>query len=308
MGFIGQRLLAVACVFIFLMIVILITSCMEKRATASARVKGMDAEDKERLLNALLRQFGYFYYEGQDLVLTRVDAWQRKFGYEALYDSVAPFGNMIFQCFPIYFDYAGKTWLLEIWKGQYGITSGCEMGLYHADRIIEPKEYGRTHFESASDEEMQDMTIILEGCHMEGFAFRKKHWWLAGFRVGEYHAPKQLCAVYQIRFCDPCMLRAAVKGLEKAGYPAEQYYMLRNTLVIRQHEENAFKRKLFGRIYAWIVLRKNSCLVKLFRCYTAPFKSAGDRLLFLYFRFPFLFRKIFGGRKHGVSKKTRPGI
>lgn len=308
MGIIGQRLLVVACVFIFLLLVVCITACVERRVTAAARVREMSAEDKERLLNALLRQFGYFYYEGQDLVLTRVDAWQRKYGYEALYDRMAMFGGMIFQCFPIYFDYGGKTWLLEIWKGQYGITCGCEMGLYHTDRIVEEKEYGRAHFESASDEEMQDMTIILEAPHMEGFAFHKKHWWLAGFRVGEYHAPKKLHAVYQIRFRDPCMLCAVWKGLERAGYPREQYHALRNTLVIRQQEENALKRNLFGKIYARLVLFKNHCLVKLFRCYTVPFQSAGDRILFLYFRMPGLFRKIFGGIRHGVSEKTRPGI
>ena len=34
--------------------------------------------------------------------------------------------GMVFETLPVYFDYAGKTWLIQIWKGQYGICTGCE--------------------------------------------------------------------------------------------------------------------------------------------------------------------------------------
>ena len=30
----------------------------------------------------------------------------------------------VFMCLPVYFDYGGKTWLMEFWKGGYGITAG----------------------------------------------------------------------------------------------------------------------------------------------------------------------------------------
>ena len=34
--------------------------------------------------------------------------------------------GMVFETLPVYFDYAGKTWLIQIWKGQYGICTECE--------------------------------------------------------------------------------------------------------------------------------------------------------------------------------------
>lgn len=293
MDMIVQRLIAVGLIMALLAVVIVILTCIEKRSMAVARVKKMNARDKASLLNSLLSPFGYFYYAEQDLVLTRIDAWQRAFGYEAFYDRAAAAGSMIFQCFPVYFDYAGKTWLLEFWKGQYGITSGCEIGLYHADRIVAKEDYAHTHFESASDEEMQNFTIILEGKQMEGFAYQKKHWWLAAFRVGEYQEPKQLRATYQIRFQSPRMLHAVWEGLERAGYPEEQRFVLCSTLVIRQDDEDAMHRNIFGKVYARWVLFKNHCLVQLFRTYTSPFTSALDRILLLYFRMPVMFRRVF---------------
>lgn len=58
------------------------------------------------------------------------------------------------QSMPVYFEYEGKTWLLECWKGQYGITVGAEIGLYYVDAMIEPKEYANTRFTAVSDDEM----------------------------------------------------------------------------------------------------------------------------------------------------------
>lgn len=321
MDMIGQRLVTAGLIMALPAVVIVLLTCIKKRSVAAARVREMKTRDKADLLDSLLSPFGYFYYAQQDLVLTRIDAWQRMFGYKTLYDRAAAAGGMIFQCFPVYFDYAGKTWLLEFWKGQYGITSGCEIGLYHADRMVAREDYARTYFESASDEEMQNFTIILEGKNMEGFAYRKKHWWLAAFRVGEFHLPEQLQVTYQIRFQSQRMLQAVWNGLERAGYPEEQRFVLCSTLVIRQNSEDAMHRSAFGKVYARWVLFKNCCLVKLFRGYTAPFTSALDRILFLYFRMPSMFRRVFlrsvkghygrkhhGGTGYGLSKKTEPGV
>ena len=47
------------------------------------------------------------------------------------YDAAALAMNAIIDCEPIFFDYAGKTWLIELWKGQYGLETGCEIGVYN---------------------------------------------------------------------------------------------------------------------------------------------------------------------------------
>jgi hypothetical protein len=59
-----------------------------------------------------------------------MDALQRNFGYAYGYDFAALGMSFILDCEPIFFDYDGKHWMIELWKGQYGLESGCEIGVY----------------------------------------------------------------------------------------------------------------------------------------------------------------------------------
>ena len=74
---------------------------------------------------------------------------QRYFGYAYAYDAAALAMNAIIDCEPIFFDYAGKTWMIELWKGQYGLETGCEIGVYNRDhrlliiRVLDPGCDGR---------------------------------------------------------------------------------------------------------------------------------------------------------------------
>ena len=118
------------------------------------KICAMPACEKLRLLNHLLEPFGFQYDPGQDIFLSRIDAWQRDYGYCRLYDESAAHFNMVFDCEPVYFDYDGRTWLVEFWKGQYGINIGGEAGIYRADGIIPPGKRRETLFGSVPDEIM----------------------------------------------------------------------------------------------------------------------------------------------------------
>lgn len=107
-----------------------------RRKRIIKKLCSMCMQEKCDLLNELVEPFGYSYISSQDLFTSRQDAFQRAFGYCALYDRAAFRFHMIFDCLPVYFDYRGKTWLIEFWKGQYGINTGCEIGVYYADRIL----------------------------------------------------------------------------------------------------------------------------------------------------------------------------
>lgn len=100
------------------------------------RICSMSCDDKLEQITSLIEPFGYTYIPCQDIFSTTIDAPQRAFGYTALYDYYAPRFGMVFDCLPIYFDYGGRTWLIELWKGQYGINLGCEVGIYKADSLV----------------------------------------------------------------------------------------------------------------------------------------------------------------------------
>ena len=89
-----------------------------------------DKEEQLRQLNDDLRSAGFAYDYKNDYFYSLKNCWQREAGYCRLYDEGAPLFNMVMDCEPITFSYRGKRWLIELWKGQYGITTGAEIGIY----------------------------------------------------------------------------------------------------------------------------------------------------------------------------------
>jgi hypothetical protein len=79
----------------------------------------------EKNFTKIMSDLGFTYDETQDIYISRVDSWQRKAGYSFLVDlSAAPVG-MIIDCEPIIFDYNGQVYMIELWKGQYDLSTGA---------------------------------------------------------------------------------------------------------------------------------------------------------------------------------------
>lgn len=186
------------------------------------KVNCLSFEEKCTLLEDTIGPFGYKYLPASDLFSTRIDAPQREFGYATLYDKGAPHLNLIFDSLPVYFHYQGRTWLLEFWKGQYGINTGAEIGLYYTNRILEPTEIKNTFFKAAEDADMLQMSLELhrgDSCVAE---ISQKHWWLTAFRMGSFSKPSDLCLKASVTFPTPEMANAFMEGLIDAGYSPEE--------------------------------------------------------------------------------------
>ena len=98
-----------------------------RKRAARKKVNALNIYEKEEILDNLIKPFGYEYESTQDIFMTRQDAPQKLFGYTSVYDHSAPYFNMVYDYETIYFDYNNRTWMVEMWKGQYGINSGCEL-------------------------------------------------------------------------------------------------------------------------------------------------------------------------------------
>lgn len=83
-----------------------------RRRKSKRKVCSMTMEEKQCLLNEVAKPFGFAYAKEEDVFTGRLDAWQRKSGYEALFDKAAAHFHMIFDAYPVYFDYEGRTWLI----------------------------------------------------------------------------------------------------------------------------------------------------------------------------------------------------
>lgn len=175
---------------------------------------------------------GYEYDAEQDIFVCNMNPWQRNMGYSRLYDeAMAPFG-MIVDCEPIYFEYNNKIWLVELWKGQYDLNTGCEIGVYTVDKPLLniPEVYKYMFYNCASDTERLTMSFTLKKNGKILFSRDERHWWLAGFKLGEYSEPSELTMNVNITFKNNVMRDAFISGLIDAGYSENEYVVNGNTL------------------------------------------------------------------------------
>lgn len=261
------------------------------------KIQCMDKCQKCCKVNELVKPFGYCYHDKYGFFSSTLDAWQREAGYTWFYDYMAPRFQMVFDALPVYFDHDGRTWLIEFWKGQYGINAGAEIGIYHADRIVPEEEYKTTLFEAASDEELQNFSFVLCGQDGNCVQVSQCHWWLTAFFTGYFVWPSELGMKAAIRFSNRRMQCAFVNGLRDAGCP-EQYFSVNGCCVTvnfawTEKVHYKLRTRFWRRFSQW----KNKIFCRLYRWVTRPFQCTEDRVLCLYYFLPAAFRKLLRMRR-----------
>jgi hypothetical protein len=169
-------------------------------------------------LAKLVWAVGFSYDPGQDIIFSRMDAWQRSLGYCWAYDMAAPTLGMIIDAEPLYFTYKGKQWMIELWKGQYGLESGGEIGVYNrTEHFWLPSNSGL--FACADDADRLLMSFTL---HRNGQTLLtrgpERHWWLTGFRWGVFSEPEGITMTASITLRDKEMCNAFRGALTTCGY------------------------------------------------------------------------------------------
>lgn len=192
----------------------------------------MDKFKTENPIDKGIEIAGYGYDAAQDIFYCNMNAWQRNMGYSRLYDEASAALGMIIDCEPIYFEYKNKIWLVELWKGQYDVNTGCEVGVYTAEKpILNISEvYKYMFYDCASDEERLTMSFCLKKNGNTLFSRDDRHWWLAGFKLGEYSQPSELVMNLNITLKDEEMCKAFVEGLVNAGYLEDEFVVNGNTV------------------------------------------------------------------------------
>lgn len=270
------------------------------------RVKSLSMGEKCRILDDLVQPLGYSYVPAQDIFTSRVDAWQRQFGYCALCDEAAVWLGMVFDCLPVYFNYHGKTWLIEIWKGQYGMNLGCEVGIYHADRILNEKEWKGSLFQAVENEEMPELCLTLSSAVLKRQRNDRailaklcgKHWWLTAFHTGCFARPADLQLNVSVTLQSQEMAEAFLRGLLHAGYNRAEIQHCCRTVTFSFTKSNFVSgRNCFYRLFSRVVLWFNWLYCRLFAWITRPFSSLADRILYLYYYLPFACRRLLRMKK-----------
>lgn len=208
---------------------------MEKNGVLSEQqYDALDIAMQDEELRRIVAETGYAYDWRQNIFYSVLNPWQREMGYCRLYDEAAAPLGLVFDCDPVYFEYAGKKWLIEMWKGQYGITTGAEIGIYTTtgpDLNI-PGVFNGTFYNSADDADCLSMTYVLLKNGKVLFNRAARHWWLTGFVLGEYTDPSELTMEVSITFKDQQMRDAFLGGLYEIGYTQDRVRHGGNTVLI----------------------------------------------------------------------------
>ena len=286
-------------ILIFALLLAAILGCIFfqcRRKKIICKINAMDYCTKCSLLNELVYPFGYDFHCDCGFFSSTVDAPQRQAGYTRLYDYMAPRFQMVFDSLPVYFDYRGRTWLIEFWKGQYGINTGAEIGIYHADSIIPENDYKNAWFSCAEENEMLDCSFRLCKCENECICNSGRHWWLTAFLVGCFSRPSCLAMESCICFPNREMLSAFLDGLKRADCP-EDCLSVRGLSVCFVFHRDTTKYNLLTRFWRRFSQWKNKLFCKLYLWVTRPFLCTEDRVLYLYYYLPRAFRKLLRQRR-----------
>lgn len=187
---------------------------------------------------------GFSYNSEKDIFYSTKDAWQKNFGYSHIYDVLAPIFRMIIDTEPVRFYYNDRNWLITFWKGQYGIATGAEVGVYYTRQ---KKINKKTLYLPVSDNEMLDMDLVLYKNGKIIAHTHAKHWWLAIFKLGMFSRPNELSMDVNIIFPNIQMLYAFLESFKKLGYKPKDYTVIDNRFSFKYIKPH--KRKVWTRTW-----------------------------------------------------------
>lgn len=148
------------------------------------------------------------------VVYATVNCWMRNFGFCYMYDVIA---NMM----PVFFHYNTRRfkfeyndleYMIQIWKGNYTVANGGEVGVYCRE-----KSGIGTYYDCANDEQMLEMSMqILHGDEILVDKPAQLHWWVNGFNLGtRMYLPESLTMKFSIVMEDEEMLKAFCEAIDK---------------------------------------------------------------------------------------------
>lgn len=211
--------------------------------TAQASVGGetvsasypMKVVENENIVNSYLEtnhvlSYQYSYDYGGYYYANDKKSWQENFGFARVYDYVAPYVGMEYDYIRVFFTYDDEDFMVQLWKGQYGLFYGGEIGIYNRDADgLDTAPF--TFYNAASERYWPTMDMSVYHQKKEGdipadyeLLFRRpvdKYWWCTGFVPGtlrDYEPADELRIEATVTFNDSAMASLFADGLRDCGF------------------------------------------------------------------------------------------
>lgn len=197
--------------------------------TANYKVYVMRAKMPWRSLLEKHQVLGYRYsYKGDYYYTDDKDCWQRYFGFNFAYDWIAPLMLFEYDYVRVFFTYQGQDWMVQMWKGQYGMVFyGSEVGLYTKPEN-EDAATKFAHYASADSAdylkigtELRRQNLLTGEYDLEFERPYDDYWWCSGFVPGHLRDTTpcdELRTTTHITFKDAQMSKMFAEGLTECGF------------------------------------------------------------------------------------------
>ena len=284
-----EGILVYPSILVLLIILIHLTYRFLKNISPKQLVNG------KKEFGRLLNDAGYAYDPIQNIFYSKMNAWQRKYGYCRLYDEAAAPAGMILDSEPIQFTCNGKRWLIQLWKGQYYLNTGCEIGIYcseEPDLSISHLFHG-TFYRCVNNRNRLNMEYTLIKNGKELFSRRERHWWLTGFRPGEFSEPWELSMRICIKFKSRRMFWNFIMALKKIGYQDHELILDGYTVEFIFDKPHMPQPLTRSEETNWIVQRNNEKACELYRKITEGYSTWAEKTRAINEKEPYLFEAIF---------------
>ncbi|WP_195940132.1 DUF4474 domain-containing protein [Romboutsia sp. 1001713B170131_170501_G6] len=293
-------------IVIIIILSLLLYRWIIQRKQAINNVLERSDEEKIKDINNALELYGFVYDETNDIICSNMNPWQRGVGYCRFYDEAAPALNMIIDSEPIYFEYDNRRWLIEIWKGQYGMNTGGEIGIYvtEMEDINIPGIFSGPFFEAVSDEELLNMDFKLKISEKELFKRQDYHWWLTGFDVGVFSNPNNLSMEIRIIFPNSIMKDAFLGGLKRVGYKEDEIKIIKNIIYFNFNKPKSDQPYNRYKLIIPFIQFMNKTYCKIYNSITKDFVRTIDKIDFLRLYYPNLFKLIAGKNRMKKLQKS----
>lgn len=299
-------------ILIFLIIVslLLIISIIDFKRKINKFKPNYNKMQQLQNINDDLKYTGFAYCPKGDYFYSLKNCWQYDVGYCKFFDDNSIFLNMAIHCEPITFSYGGKRWLIEFWKGQYGITTGAEIGIYNTrKKDINTEIFSGPYYEKINQNEFLPMSFILKKGKKTILKRKSTHWWLTGFKLGKYSKRSQLSMKIKIKFPNNMMRDSFIIGLTKAGYSKSEYSIFNNTVKIIYTTPHTTQPLSQKSIHCAMIKQANNNNCKIFNVATKKYKNTLDKLEYIKYNMPVIYDmfldSIYGKKFYDQIKKLK---
>ncbi|TCQ01961.1 uncharacterized protein DUF4474 [Serpentinicella alkaliphila] len=160
------------------------------------------------------------------------------------------------------------------------MTTGGEVGVYNTKGpgLNIPGIFDGTFYYCVDDDDLRSMSITLKKLGKTLFKRTRPHWWLTGFKLGEFSEPSELTMNIFITLKNEIMRNAFIGGLIEAGYSKDELIISGNSVGVLFDKPRNRQPITRTELTDGITQRKNKLRCDKFNLLTKDYDNSWDKI------------------------------